>query len=315
VSFCAEHLDPSREVDFAARVRFVHERYAPLMERIAGAFRGQGRGIDRVFRRSLEEQVQLFGPEARDRDLRRAELVRRTPPASEEAGPAARLPMGLQIRDPRVRLREDAVRRMLQRGVLRTEALVEALLTVPPELYLEQDEARAMLLERCPTGAGLPAWVGISDLVLALEALAPGPGDRLADLLATRGYAAALMARLVGPSGRVLAVCPGSRRQVKKLARELSGVAPVQVVRGLATTTRGLEGPLDGVWLGAALPRVSRGLRDHLTDPGGRCVVGIGPRFRAQDLVCVTRQGDGLTENVLARVRLPVAAGPEGWVK
>ena len=315
-SFCAEHVDPSREVDFEARVRFVHDRYAPLMERIAGTFKGQGRAIDRVFRRSLQEQVQLLGPEARDQDLRRAEFVRRAPPSDDVAGrcPTA-LPMGLQVRDPMVRQREDAVRRLLQRGVLRTEALVEALLAVPPERYLAEAAVRAMLGEEPAGGEGVPAWVGISDLALALEALEPGPGDRVADLLALRGYAAALMARMVGPTGQVLAVCPGSRRAQRKLERDLAEVAQARVVRGVATTLQGLEGPLDGVWLGAALPRLPEGLGDLLADPGGRFVVGLGPRFRAQDLVCVTRQGDGLSENVLARVSLPVAAGPQGWVK
>jgi protein-L-isoaspartate(D-aspartate) O-methyltransferase len=223
--------------------------------------------------------------------------------------------MGLQIRDPMVRQREDAVRRMLQRGVLRTEALVEALLAVPPERYLSEAEVGAMLSEEPHRDARVPAWVGISHLALALEALEPGPGDRVADLLAQRGYVAAILARLVGASGKVLAVCPAGRRALRKLGGDLAEVATVRIVRGVATTVQGLEGPLDGVWLGAALPRLPRGVGDLLADPGGRLVAGLGPRFRAQDLVCVTRQGDGLTENVLARVRLPVAAGPGGWVK
>ncbi len=313
-SFCAEHLDPSAEVDFAARVRFMNDRYAPLMARIAERFKGQGRAIDRVFRRSLEEQVQLLGPGARDRDLRRAELIRRGP-AGEASATAAALPMGLQVRDVRVRRREDAVRRMLQRGVLRSEALVEALLDVPPERFMHEDEANAMLLEEPHDAPGVPAWVGVSDLVLALEALAPGPGDRLADLLALRGYAAAVMARLVGPGGHVLAVCPGGRLARRRLERDLAGVEPTRVVRGEATTAAGLEGPLDGVWLGAAMPRLPRGVGRHLADPGGRCVVALGPRFRAQDLVCVTRKADALAEHVLARVRLPLAPGAEGWVR
>ncbi len=315
-SFCAEHVDPSGELDFEGRVRFMHDRYAPLMARIAGAFRGQGRAIDRVFCRSIEEQVQLVGTRSRDNDLHRAAMVHGSPSLGDDTGPAATgLPMGLQVRDPQVRLREDAVRRLLQRGVLRTEALVEALLSVAPEQYLGEEEARAMLQEQLPPDGAPAAWVGITSLALALEALEPGPGDRLADLLAWRGYAAAIMARLVGPSGSVLAVCPGSRRDRKRLSRDLAGVGQARVESGQATTTAGLAGPLDGVWLGGALPRRPGELREHLADPGGRCVLGIGPRFRPQDLVCLTRQGDGLGENVLARVRLPVVAGPQGWTR
>ena len=317
-SFCAEHLDPGRELDFQARVRLMHDRYSPLMARIAQNFRGQGRSIDRVFQRSLQEQVQLLGPEQRDRDLDRASVVDQRFAADPERDrpAAASLPLGLQVRDPQIRRREDAVRRLLQRGVLRSEALADALLCIPPERYLGEDATEAMLLERLPHGGpAVPPWAGISSLVLGLEALAPGPGDGAVDLLAARGYVAALLARLVGPGGRVLALCPGTRRQTRTLRDQLADQATVTVSRGQATTGRGLDGGHDCIWLGAALPRRPGWLAPHLNQPGGRAVVGVGPRFRPQDLVLLTRDEDQLTEHVLARVRMPLVAGPRGWTR
>lgn len=77
--FLAEHLDPSSELDFAARVDFMHTRYPPLLERVARRFRGQGSSVDRVFRRSLEEQVEQVGEAERRRLLARAGRVARTP--------------------------------------------------------------------------------------------------------------------------------------------------------------------------------------------------------------------------------------------
>lgn len=80
-------------------------------------------------------------------------------------------------------------------------------------------------------------------------------------------------------------------------------------VAGLA-----LEGTWDGAWIGAALPRVPHGVASHLVDPGGRLITFVGPRFRAQDLVALTRHGDALEERRVARVAVPVLAGPGGWI-
>jgi protein-L-isoaspartate O-methyltransferase len=68
------------------------------------------------------------------------------------------------------------------------------------------------------------------------------------------------------------------------------------------------------MWIGAALPRVPRGLVQHLVDPDGRAIAFVGPRFRPQDLVSLTRHGDELEERRVARVQVPVLAGPGGWV-
>ncbi|MCA9667130.1 MAG: radical SAM protein [Myxococcales bacterium] len=330
--FRAEHVDPSSEVDFAERVRFMYERYAPLVREIVTRFRGQGRDIDRVFQRSLAEQVELMSPAMRDRIIALGEQARahsaagsngaaRNAKGASVAAEALRFPIGLHVKDERVRRREDAVRRLLERGLLRSERVIEALLAVAPEPYLGDDDARAMLRDGAPSVAregAAPPWLGISCTALALEALGVGAGDRAADLLATRGYVAALLAAMVGAEGEVVAVCPGGFVERRRLKRALGELSRVRVVSGEATTTAGLEGAFDGVWLGAALPRAPRGAADVL-HPGGRFVTLLGPRFRAQDLVCLTRNdvdgGRALGERLVARVQVPVVAGPSGWLR
>ncbi|MDP6934639.1 MAG: radical SAM protein, partial [Myxococcota bacterium] len=129
--FRAQHLDPSDSLSFERRVELLHELYPPLVEQVQARFRGQGRNIDRVFARSLDDQRKSLTPDHRDLLLDKARRVRGQPHTPER--PEVSFPLGLHLRDPWVRRRELAVRRLLDQGVLRTTALVEALLRVAPE--------------------------------------------------------------------------------------------------------------------------------------------------------------------------------------
>ncbi|GMV42689.1 MAG: hypothetical protein AMXMBFR64_44050 [Myxococcales bacterium] len=304
----AEHLDPSGALSFADRVRFMHDAYGPLVREIAGRFRGQGRSVDRVFERSMAEQVRTLSPENRDMILKKAA------PARDSVALDIATPIGLHVRDERVRRREEAVRRLLERGALRNEALVEVLLTVAPEPFLGVPEAAAMLRDQGdePAREGeAPRWIGFTPTALALGALEAGTGDRVADLCAASGWVAALLAALVGPGGEVLAGTTAGFLGRRRLAALLP--SHVRVVP--ADPSVGPEAQdLDGLYLGAALPRFPAALRGRLRE-GGRAVTWLGPRFRPQDLVELVRRGDELTERVVARSQVPVVAGREGWLR
>jgi len=298
-AFAAEHLDPSREVDFAARVEFMHAAYGPLLREIQTRFVGQGRSVDRVFRRSLEEQIQQMSSERKTATLERAlrakrELARES--ASPRTTPTIAFPLGLHVRDRWIRARESAVRNLLQDGVLRTAALIEALLQTGPERYMSEQDAVAVLNHRHAEGAAegeLAVSLGMGTLALGLEALEPALGDALLDLTARSGYLTALLQQLVGPRGRVD-------------TPQALGVSP----RGLG----GVSGRWDGIWIGAAIPRVPRGLIELVEDPDGRVIAFVGPRFAPQDLLALTRHGERWSERTVARVRVPILAGPGGWL-
>jgi len=321
--FRAEHLDPSAEIDFAARVSFMYESYGPLISDIIGRFRGQGRSVDRIFARSLEEQAKLISPAMRDVLLDRARWVERSIEQKSEGStaglPAQALsfPIGLQVKDPTVRRREDAVRRMLERGILRSEALIEALLCTAPEPYLSEDEIKTMFSDDLPQldEGELPPYLGISYYALALEAINPGPGQRAVDLLACRGYITALLAELVGESGEVIALCP-TKKAARSLKASFSKKPQVRALVGDPTTCKGLDREdVDALFFGAALPHIPTAFTDALTAEGGRLATVVGPRFGLQDLLCITRSEQGQSERLLAHVRLPIAAGANGWLK
>ena len=318
--FRAEHTDPSHEVDFTARVRFMHKEYPPIVRAVSERFRGQGRSIDRVFERSQAEQVRALGPAAMDALLSKAAGANAGPLAGREA-PTLRMPIGLHVRDPWVRLREEAVRRLLERGVLRADRLIEALLTVAPERFLDETAARELLRGAAPraTREGEPnPTLPLSLLAMALEALEPLTSDRALCLGLSGGYAPALLAALVGPDGHVTVVTPASFLDSRRLARALASSRQVRVVRGDPTVAPSGEAgnePFDRILVGGALPRFPASLRSALRDQDGRAVAFLGPRFRPADMVTLARRGDGMEERPIGRASVPVLAGKEGWLR
>ncbi len=292
--FLAEHVDPSASLDFEGRVRFMYQHYPPLVADIARRFVGQGRDIDSVYAASLAEQQSMLRPERAEELIARGRAALASPASGlAEGGPELRVPIGLHVRDPWVRRREEAVRRLLDRGALDDEAVIEALLQVGPERFMDEVEAGQLLTDRLappePEGA-LGPGLGISLLARGLQALAPQPGEHAADLCAGSGYVGALLEALVGPEGRVDRFGPEA------------GAARLRP-----------EGRWDALWIGAALPRVPASLLPRLKE-GGRAFLGVGPRFRPQDLLLLRREGEALTERALGRARLPVLGGLDGWV-
>ena len=296
-SFRAQHIEPSGRLSYAERVRFMYDEYGPLVADIASRFRGQGRNVDRVFERSVTEQVNLLSPQQRDLHLARGERISKSAPAGSDV--LVSFPLGLSVRDPASQQREAAVRRLLEGGVLRSAAVVEALLTVDPASHHTAAERDALWSESAPafTPEGAPLRVlPVRWLALALEALSLAPGDRVVDLSPATGYLGALVKHIVGTAGEVV------------------------VTTGDATRPKGLKGVFDAIFLGGgALPAWPRSLTRYLHPQGGRAVAFLGPRFRPQDMVCLVRQGEGeatrLDERVLSRVRLPALAALEGWLR
>ena len=125
---------------------------------------------------------------------------------------------------------------------------------------------------------------------MGLGVLEPESGQVVADLTASSGYVAAILSKLVGPSGAVHAI--HAKPEDPTLHQVLSSFTNVTI------TTRPLDRILyvpDGaerIWIGAALPWVPKALAEQLP-PSGRLVAAVGPRFRRQDLVSLTATPSG----------------------
>lgn len=304
--FRAQHLDPSSEMDYTARLRWMFSRYEPLVRQIHGRFEGPGGPVGEIYARSQLAEIDMLQPEVHQRLLASAEV------ATTGAAAPLSVPIGLDVRDPEVRALEEALRARLDRGIVVADALVEALLAAPPHRFMPRPTARAMLAsapEAPPTEGALPDSLGLSTLLAGLQALAPTAGERAIDLTATSGHVAALLAELVGPRGEVVAVAT-SPAGADRLRSTLAPWPWVQVVQRSTADRLDVPGAFDVAWLGAALPQIPAELA-RLLGSGGRALAAVGPRFRDQDLVIVSSDR---SERILGRVRVPVLGGPHGWV-
>lgn len=144
-----------------------------------------------------------------------------------------------------------------------------------------------------------------------IEALALKGGERVLEIGAGSGYAAAVLGDIAGAVYTVERI--GALAQHAASALSDLGYANVHVRHGDGTKGWPEQAPFDAIIVAAGGPDIPKSLRDQLKI-GGRMVIPVGQDVRGQELVRVTR----LTENdfqseVIAEVRFVPLVGQEGW--
>ncbi len=148
-------------------------------------------------------------------------------------------------------------------------------------------------------------------VALMAEALEIRPQDKVLEIGAGSGYAAAVLSHL----GReVYAV-----ERHESLARDAEerllrlGYSNVHIHQSDGTLGWSEHAPYDAIVVAAGGPDVPPALLDQLAE-GGRLVIPIGPDPRNQDLVRVRRRAEGCTvREVLGPVRFVPLIGAQGW--
>ena len=208
-------------------------------------------------------------------------------------------------------LREHMVRRQIEARGIRGPATLEAFRQVPREAF--DDEAhRAWPYDDNP----LPIEAGqtISQpyiVALMIEAAEIASGDKVLEVGAGSGYAAAVMSRI---AREVIAI--ERQRDLVDLASERLhrfGYDNVRIVEGDGTRGCPEQAPFDAILAAASGSHVPQPLIEQLA-PGGRVVMPVGNPHDVQNLVKVTRREDGsLQQSDLGAVRFVPLIGEEGW--
>jgi protein-L-isoaspartate(D-aspartate) O-methyltransferase len=198
---------------------------------------------------------------------------------------------------------------VIARGVTNVRVL-DAMRTVPREAFVPEQ-----IMEFAYEDAPLPIEAGqtISQpyiVALMIEAADIGPGDRVLEIGAGSGYAAAVMSRI---ARRVHAI--ERHAELAELARErMARLGYGNVVIRTGDGTRGWpENALfDVILVSAGGPEIPRPLCDQLAI-GGRLIVPIG-EVDEQRLIRVTRTSEtGFDEKDLGSVRFVPLIGAHGW--
>jgi protein-L-isoaspartate(D-aspartate) O-methyltransferase len=150
-------------------------------------------------------------------------------------------------------------------------------------------------------------------VALMIEAAEVKPGDKVLEVGAGSGYAAAVMSRIakkVYAIERHAALADGATRRLENL-----GYANIDLRVGDGTKGWAEAAPFDAILVAAAGPSTPQALKDQL-DVGGRLVIPVGEEPRNQRLLKITRTG-GTTfeEEDLGAVMFVPLVGEQGWAE
>jgi protein-L-isoaspartate(D-aspartate) O-methyltransferase len=208
-------------------------------------------------------------------------------------------------------LRERMVERQIAARGIRDPLILEAFRNVPREEFVSGQYGRQVYGDHpLPIEAGQT----ISQpyiVALMIEAAGIKRGDRVLEVGAGSGYAAAVMSRI---AAQVIAI--ERKPELVAVASERLqrlGYGNVTVVEGDGTRGCPDHAPYDAILAAASGSHVPRPLVDQLVE-GGRLVMPVGSQAWAQQLVKITKLADGRTEREdLGGVRFVPLFGEEGF--
>ena len=208
-------------------------------------------------------------------------------------------------------LRERMIDRQIAARGLDDPKLLAAFRAVPREQFISADYASYAYQD-----SPLPIESGqtISQpyiVALTIDAAEIKPGDKVLEVGAGSGYAAAVIGQI---ADEVIAI--ERHHQLVELAQqrmERLGYGNVRIVEGDGTLGWPEEAPYDAIVAAASGSHVPQSWIAQLK-PGGRIVVPLGEPHAVQSLVKVTKQQDGtLHREDLGGVRFVPLIGQEGF--
>ncbi len=192
---------------------------------------------------------------------------------------------------------EDKRRRMVERlkeELNISERVARAMLKIPRHLFVpSRYRSEAYADTPLPIGSGqtisAPHMVAIMCDLLDLK-----PGENVLEIGGGSGYHAAVVAEIVGKSGKVTAIerYPELAERAKELLKEL-GYDNVEILVGDGSKGYEKKAPYDKIYVTATAPEIPKPLLEQLR-PGGRMLIPVGDYV--QYLYIVDKRPDGSIE-------------------
>lgn len=197
------------------------------------------------------------------------------------------------------------------RGLVFSKRVEEALLKVPRHLFVPPD-VRSQAYRDTPLPIGDGQTISAPHMVAVMaEALELSEGHRVLEIGAGSGYNAAVMAELVGPSGKVITLerHPSLAEKAAQVLLE-AGYSNVQVVVGDGSLGYPEEAPYDRISVTCGAPRVPEPLAEQLRD-GGIMLIPVGG-LEYQSLLRFRKLGGRMLSEDLGSVVFVPLIGEKG---
>ena len=207
--------------------------------------------------------------------------------------------------------REAMVERQLKRRGITEKMIIDAFLEVPREEFVSADYAHLAYGDH-PLPIEANQTISQPYIVaLTIQAAGIGLRDKVLEVGAGSGYAAAVISRI---AGKVIGI--ERQHDLVEVARERLkrlGYDNVEIIEGDGTKGCPEEAPFDAIVAAASGSHVPKAFVEQIAD-GGSIVMPLGDPGWVQELVKVTKgPGGKLIQQNLGGVRFVPLIGEEGW--
>ncbi|MFY8199589.1 MAG: protein-L-isoaspartate(D-aspartate) O-methyltransferase [Pirellula staleyi] len=208
--------------------------------------------------------------------------------------------------------RDEMVEHQIRARGVRDNLVLNAMHQVPREAFLPE-KMREFAYEDSPLQIAAGQTISQPYIVAyMIEALALKGGERVLEVGAGSGYAAAVLSEIADEVYTVERI--KVLADLAKQALESLGYHNVQVRCGDGTLGWAEHAPYDAIVVSAGGPTVPRSLKSQLK-VGGRLVIPIGSDRTIQELARITRISETEFESEdIADVRFVPLIGIEGWM-